>query len=55
MSFLKKNVNVAPTTFFATLLNAPCTSLLLTSATPDSTPYLIVGKSNGEVGFYFYI
>lgn len=49
MRLLKENAEVAPSTFFATLLNAPCSSLLLTNATDNSTIYLVVGKSNGEV------
>lgn len=54
MTFLTKNAHVAPATFFATLLNAPCTSLLLTSSNPNTNLYLIVGKSNGEVKTNFF-
>ncbi|KAI1718830.1 fcf1 domain-containing protein [Ditylenchus destructor] len=52
MKILKENVDIAPVTFFATLLNAPCTALLLASESKESVAYLIVGKSNGETVFF---
>ncbi|KAI1730376.1 fcf1 domain-containing protein [Ditylenchus destructor] len=52
MKILKENVHIAPVTFFATLLNAPCTALLLASESKESIAYLIVGKSNGETVFF---
>uniref|UniRef100_A0A915E4C9 Uncharacterized protein n=1 Tax=Ditylenchus dipsaci TaxID=166011 RepID=A0A915E4C9_9BILA len=52
MKVLRHKAQIAPATFFATLLNAPCSSMLLANANSTSTVYLIIGKSNGETIFF---
>uniref|UniRef100_A0A914CCW3 Uncharacterized protein n=1 Tax=Acrobeloides nanus TaxID=290746 RepID=A0A914CCW3_9BILA len=51
MKLLRHQAHVAPSTIFATHLNAPCSSLLLTQS-PASAVYLVVGKNNGETIFF---
>jgi hypothetical protein len=45
--------DLLPASSFTTLLNAPCSSLILTQSDPPTlTIYLIVGKIAGEVIFF---
>lgn len=53
MRLLQENVEISPSTFYATILNTSCSAMLLATAEPDDTIYLVVAKCDEEVFIFF--